>query len=367
MDKAYYAFPCNTVLPAYGDVHRRGEASMVALDDERAMIVYTNHSQHKRSDLSPIEGDNDTAAICATVLDRDGLPVGEERVLIETPENALNVMSPAIRWLPDGTLGMLYSNRLSKKTASRMIVKSYDEGVQWSTPMVVAEGAYTTGCHDRFTVLSSGRLIVPLHRTQDWDWHYLYVQVAYSDDCGVTWALSNKLSLPFVGKQYGWDGGFIESGCVEPTVAERADGSLLMSIRTAMGTLFCAESFDEGKTWIHLRSMEVASPQAPAHLSRIPETDDLLLLWTPNYDIAEHLSGKRHTIMACISKDGGKTWNHNDRKVLVHHPECSVDYPAVMYKGKDVWITFRQSSTNEISGGKTSSNLMIVPLSWLYA
>lgn len=355
-----------TILPAYGDIHRRGEASMEKLNDGTVMIVYTNHSHHHISNLSPIEGDNDEATICSTILNSTGIPVGSEKTIIRTPQNALNVMSPAIRRLPDGRLGLLYSNRVSKKEAARHFVYSDDEGRTWSAPTVVAEGGYTTGCHDRFTVLSTGRLIVPLHRSSDWDKHYLYAQVAFSDDGGDSWNLSNPIFLPRVVMPEEWNCGFIESGCVEPTVVERRDSSLYMSIRTAMGTLFCAESFDNGTTWVNLRSMEVISPQAPAHLSVIPSTGDLLLLWTPDYNLSEHLSGKRKKIMSCVSTDGGKSWNHTNRKTIVEIPGCSVDYPAVMHMNGNVWVTFRQSSTDEISGGKTSSNLMIIPQEWFY-
>ncbi len=366
MSEALYAFPYSVILPAGGAVHRRGEASMVLLSGGRVLIAYANHTQHRDSGVSPIEGDNDRADICATVLDAAGRPRGPERLLVKRPEGALNVMSPALRRLPDGRLGMLYSRRASTTAADRMFCASSDQGLTWSSPVAVAGGGYTTGCHDRMTVLSTGRIIAPLHRTKDWDRHYMYAQTAQSDDGGGRWTLSNRAALPYVGAKYGWKGGFIESGCVEPSVAERADGSLLMSLRTAMGTVFCAESFDRGTTWERLRSMEVISPQAPAHLSRIPGTDDLLLLWNADYDPGANLGGARSTIMACVSTDNGKSWPHAARKTLVHDPDHSVDYPAVLFRQDEVWITFRRSSTTRISGGETSSGLMRVPLRWLY-
>lgn len=178
--------------------------------------------------------------------------------------------------------------------------------------------------------------------------------------------MSNNVQLPFGGSKYDWEDGFIESGCVEPSVAERADGSLFMCLRTAMGTLFCCESFDSGESWTAPKSMEVISPQAPAHLSRIPDSNDLLLVWTPNYNLQENLSGRCNTIMACVSIDGEKTWPHNKRKVLIDDCEHAVDYPAVMYEGKEVWITLRYSSVSNIIEGLTSTGLMKVPLKWLY-
>lgn len=307
MSKAYYAFPFSIILPADDSVHRRGEASMTPTGNGEVIIAYTNHRAPKENDLSPIEGDNDIANICAIRLTEHGEVSGEEWELVSAPEDGLNAMSPALRSLPNGRLGMLYSYRKTKKEASRLFTCSEDEGRTWSEPVVAAGGGYVTGCHDRFNVLANGRLIAPLHCTDDWDHHYLYVKTAWSDDCGDSWQTGNRVELPYISSEHGWNGGFLESGCVEPCVVQRADGSLLMSLRTAMGTLFCSESYDCGETWSTPHSMEVISPQAPAHLSRIPGTDDLLLVWTPNYDLRADLSGCRNTISACVSTDGGES------------------------------------------------------------
>jgi hypothetical protein len=295
-------------------------------------------------------------------------------------------MSPALQRLPDGRIGMLFSYRQSQKIASRRFTASADEGETWSPHVIVADGQYKTGCHDRFTVHSSGRLLAPCHCTEDWDLHHLHVRVSRSDDLGRTWQLGDPITLPYVrwlesegplyrraeppptstpvapgGRRFVPD---TESGCIEPGIAERTDGSLLMTIRTAMGTQFRSESFDRGVTWSTPRSMEVVSPVAPAHLSRLSGSDDLLLLWTSDYDARARLSGERHTITACVSTDGGTSWPHTRRKVLAHDPDHSVDYPSVLYKGGEAWITLRTSTGKGVLGGLTSTQLMRVPVAW---
>src|SRR5439155_26769155 len=122
----------------------------------------------------------------------------------------------------------------------------------------------------------------------------LHVKVARSDDNGRTWTTTTqKIALPLV--RWPNDQPHIESGCVEPGVTQRADGSLLMTMRTAMGTQFFSESFDQGESWTPLRTLGIISPQAPANLSRIPGSNDLLLVWTPNYEAAGRNGGKRNT------------------------------------------------------------------------
>lgn len=377
------AFPLLNVAPATDAITRKSEASMVSLRDGSVLLAYAAHAGRS---------DNDRAPLVALRLDSEGRPITTEKVVVPPPPDGFNAMSPALQRLPDGRLGMLFSYRQSQKIASRRFTTSADEGETWSPHVIVADGQYKTGCHDRFTVHSSGRLLAPCHCTEDWDLHHLHVRVARSDDLGVTWQLGDPITLPYVrwlvsenprsgrlplaGKAPASTPAaparqeFIqdtESGCIEPGIAERADGSLLMTIRTAMGTQFKSESFDGGASWSTPRSMEVVSPVAPAHLSRLPGSEDLLLLWTSDYDAKAPLSGRRNTIMACISHDGGESWPHDRRKVLIHDPERSVDYPSVLYRGNEAWITLRTSTGPRILEGRTSTQLMRVPLTWFLA
>jgi len=374
---SFFAFPLLNVAPATDSITRKSEASLVSLRHGGVLLAYASHAGRS---------DNDRAPLVALELDAEGKPTSEERVIIPPPEGGFNAMSPALQRLPDGRIGMLFSYRQSQKIASRRFTASSDDGKTWTPPVIVADGQYKTGCHDRFTIHSSGRLLAPCHCTEDWDLHHLHVRVARSDDVGATWSLGESITLPYVrwleseGPAYrrpGKDpastpvapGGqrFVqdtESGCIEPGIAERADGSLIMTIRTAMGTQFKSESFDRGVTWSTPSSMEVVSPVAPAHISRLPNSNDLLLLWTSNYDARARLSGKRHTIMSCISRDGGASWPHAHRKVLAHTPDHSLDYPSLLYRRNEAWITLRTSTGRGVLEGRTSTQLMRVPLSW---
>jgi sialidase-1 len=258
---------------------------------------------------------------------------------------------------------LLYSHRISRHASSRRFLWSGDEGATWSEPVTVCGEGYVSGGHDRFNVLSTGRLLAPIHCTDDWEKHYLHTRVARSDDGGRSWQVSPPLFVPqvVIPSRPG-----AESGCNEPGIAERADGTLLMTLRTAMGTQFCSESADGGVTWSPPRSLEVSSPSAPAHLSRIPGSSELLLVWTPHYDAAEPMNGHRHSLVACISTDGGRSWPAERRKVLVEDSSRNTDYPAVFYRDAEAWIVARQSDRAEVIQGRMSSVLLRVPLNRLY-
>jgi sialidase-1 len=371
------AFPLQPVAPADAQHSRRGEASLVALRDGSVLMAYGRFtgrsdpgyaamagSRVQRYAGSYIERDNDFGEVALVRLDCQGVPLGPERIIVPAPPNGLNAMNPALRRLPDGRVGLLYSHRLSRHASSRRFLTSADEGVTWSEPVVVFGEGYVSGGHDRFNVLDTGRLLAPLHCTDDWEKHYLHTRVARSDDGGRSWQVSAPIEVP----QVLWpDQPGMESGCIEAGLVERAEGSLLMTMRTAMGTQFGAESRDQGETWTTPFSLEVASPGAPAHLSRIPGGDELLLVWNPHYDARAPMNGDRHTLLACVSTDGGRSWPHARRKVLIHDPSRNTDYPAVFYHRDKAWIAARQSDQPRVIQGRMSTVLLRVPLDWLRA
>jgi sialidase-1 len=369
-----YAFPLVAIAAADANHSRRGEASLVALESGNILMAYGRFTgrndpgyarfagdRAQRYHGSYIERDNDFGEVAAITLDPDGRPIDQERIIVHCPVDGLNAMNPALARLPDGRLGLLYSHRISRHVSSRRFLTSTDDGATWSEPVIVFGEGYVSGGHDRLNVLSTGRLLAPLHCSDDWEKHYLHTRVARSDDSGRSW----RVSAPIVVPQVSWpDRPGMESGCNEGGIAERADGSLLMTMRTAMGTQFASESFDQGETWSAPRTLEVPSPSAPAHLSRMPESDDLLLIWNPGYDGRLPMNGNRHTLLACVSTDGGRSWPHARRKVLVDDPTRNTDYPAVFYRDDEVWIVARQSDQPAVIQGRMSTCLMRVPLGW---
>lgn len=345
------------ILPATEEYPRHSEATAIKLANGDILLVWSKFKAETSKSGKLMAGDNAKAHIAGMISKDGGHTWQDEYTLIENTAG-LNVMSPALARLKDGSLGMVYSHRESKKEAHRAFVRSIDEGQTWSDPIRMTDGAYKTGCHDRFIVLESGRLIAPLHCTDDWDAHHLHVRVAYSDDNGASWTLSDAIELPPVESSG-------ESGCIEPDVVQRSDGSLLMVIRTAMGTQFRAESHDDGTTWQHLRSLEVVSPVAPAKIDRLPD-DKLVLIWNWSYDWHEKLAGLRRPLAIGLSHDGGDYWPWEDRQILEDDPDYTYAYPSCLVLEDELFITYHLTGVDEPMGHTRSLATMHIPFAWLY-
>ncbi len=339
-----------TILESNESFSRHSEATIVELANGLLLLAWSKFKGHH---------DNSDAHVARMISEDGGQTWQEERVLVAN-EAGLNVMSPAIRRLKDGSLGLVCSFRDSKKNAKRLFRRSTDEGKTWSSAIDITGDGYNTGAHDRLTVTSRGRVLAPLHCADHWDNHYLTIKVARSDDHGRTWRLSDPITLPKLNAS--------ESGAQEPDIVERIDGSLLMIMRTATGRLYQAESHDQGANWTHIRPTAVTSPIAPAIIRRIPNTGDLLLIWNWTYNHKDFMLGKRKRLTCAISKDGGGTWPIQRRKVIENESEDCFSYPSCTFYNDEILLTYyRMREGVEFNfDGPRSLKLTRFPTSWLY-
>ena len=151
-------------------------------------------------------------------------------------------------------------------------ILSTDEGKTWGEPTRVSvRPGYHVVNNARVVRTSKGRLLVPASYVERIDTGIKgrSVIVIYSDDDGVTWRESAPLEMADV-------------KLMEPGVAECADGSLYMTIRTALGVLYEARSRDGGATWGDLAPTKLPAPAAPSTVVRAPDSDDLWMFWCNN-------------------------------------------------------------------------------------
>src|SRR6185436_7703685 len=116
---------------------------------------------------------------------------------------------------------------------------STDEGAHFGEPILVTNlPGYHVLNNDRVSVLTSGRIVVPVASTEDvGKINHFVCSCFLSDDGGHTWKRSrDTVDYP-------------QRGAMEPEVLELNDGKLLMHLRTQLGHIAVSESTDQGETW----------------------------------------------------------------------------------------------------------------------
>jgi len=136
--------------------------------------------------------------------------------------------------------------------------------------------------------------------------------VLISADGGRTWTEHGDVRLTPDDRYFGW---------AEPTICERADGSILMLIRADKlgGVLYQAVSTDGGRTWPEFASAtDIPNPGSKATLFPLGG-DAVSLLHNPD-------PKRRMPLSLWISFDGARTWPY--QRVLVDQPGPDPDRPA---------------------------------------
>ena len=204
-------------------------------------------------------------------------------------------------------------DRMGRGTRTVWLMRSDDEGANWSAPVDMTGVAkkpdwtwYSTG-PGIGVQLRNGRMIVPcshaivgskLHRSH----------ILFSDDHGVTWNL----------------GGSVGPGCSESQAVELADGTLLLNMRDEMQP----------------------NALAAGEISMDERNHPVL----PN-------GGRNLCRAVAVSHDGGMTWSSKQCAAGLTEPVCQASilrYDTEMSGGQDSIILFSNPAglaTREVSGG----------------
>lgn len=296
-------------------------ASMVEL---RNGVLFAVWMRFVRSNL----GANDHAPnhIVAAESHDGGLRWSEPRVIVEPLAGDVNVYNPCLLALPSGKLLLFYYRHLRLEwgkpfSTTAYLRRSQDDGRTFSEPAEMWNDRPQGSLNSSMIRLSTGRLILPMGETLIWGGpeDNQKTSCLISDDEGTTWRRSSALlRLPL-------------RGAMEGNIAETADGTLVMAMRTQLGSPFIARSFDRGETWTKPQTSGLKSPESMPRLVRIPASGDLLLIWNDSeYDPAFDHRGRRSPLACAISRDRGETWER--RGNLEDDPACEFTNPSCCFR-----------------------------------
>ena len=231
-------------------------------------------------------------------------------------------------------------------TRTVWVTHSEDDGLTWLPPKEITQTTkrpdwtwYATGPGNGIQ-LRSGRLLIPCDHT-DKGTKMMHSHVIYSDDHGKSWRL----------------GGTAGSQTNESAIAELADGTLVLNMRSYSGQHLRAvsRSHDGGLTWTEPESdPALIEPVCQASLVSYGSNTNVLLFSNP-------ASQKRERLTIRLSEDGGHTWKY--ARVLYDGPAAYSSLAVLkdgtigcLYergrKNENEEITFARFDLNWIKDGK---------------
>ena len=289
----------NTVVAATENLPRHSEASIIELKDGSLLMAW---QRHEKSGFG--SGDDAPSTISLMNSYDNGKTWGNFRVAANMIPGCVNVYSPTLYRCADGSISLFFKRYThlvwgEEQLNSYYRIDSYDEGKTWSEETLIWENAKHGAMNHAAKRIASGVTLLPIVRTEAWggpnDRHF--VSVLRSEDDLRTWTESNRISVPL-------------RGLMEPCIAQHADGSLHMVMRTQLGSVFHSFSTDDGRTWSKPQATGLHAPESCPCIATIPGTDAQLVVWNNSeYDMNRDHYGKRTPLTLAISRDGLRTFS----------------------------------------------------------
>lgn len=303
-----------TILPKQ-DNPRNSEGDFITLKNGRILFVFTRYTGTSFEDHAP-------AYLASRYSDDQGETWSIEDKLVVEQEGTENVMSVSLLRLQNGEIAMFYLRKNSLFDCMPMVRFSSDEGETWSEPRSVIQDriTYVNLVNSRVIQLEDSRLVMPFENNG-------YAMTYYSDNNGRDWVKGGTVANPDAVTNQ------------EPGVVELKDGKLMMIMRTSVESQYIAISEDRGETWTASGPSNIISAsQSPASVVRVPETNDLLLVWNHNTSSDPTLKADRTPLNSAISTDNGQTWRH--QKTIESYEKGSYCYTAIHFVGDDVLLGY---------------------------
>ncbi|CAG5018590.1 hypothetical protein DYBT9275_06032 [Dyadobacter sp. CECT 9275] len=333
------------------DNPRNSEGDFVTLKDGRILFIYSHFTGKSSSDFA--------GAYLASRYSSDGGKTWSDKDQIVVKNDAgMNVMSVSLLRLKNGEIALFYARKNSMDDCIPLMRISRDEGQTWGDPVtcITDKKGYFVLNNNRVIQLANGRLLMPVA------WHITpeggkfnergKLFCYYSDDNGSTWTSGQEIANP--------DGVVTQ----EPGLIALKKKKIMMIIRTDAGVQYQSFSKDNGKTWGAAGRTTIESPVSPATIARIPSTGDLLMVWNNNGAKSGQAKGLRTPLNLAISKDEGKTWLH--QKTLESDPDGWYCYTAIHFVGeKEVLLSYCAGNRPKRTS-LSITDIKRLSLDWIY-
>ena len=343
---------CYFAVPATPSRPRHSEGDLIERQDGSLLLIWSEYWAGVGHDRSP-------ARLSALISRDQGRTWGEHGVVATSDAGgADNVMSASLVRNGAGRLLLAYHDRTPQMPVKGMVLRvSDDEGATWGerVPLTPLNGNLHAANNASFRVLSSGRILLACREYVD---GIRRPYALYSNDEGATWSAGRHVPDPELSEDQRRG-----QNINEPSIAELADGRLLMTCRSIAGGQFFTFSEDGGQTWSRPYLSPLRGACSPATLATIPGTGDVLALFTYGY-------AGRTPLVSAVSGDGGSTWCHLKQvEQSQYHGYC---YTSITFVDDRVLLTymhyplFTRLMRFEVEPHYMDLRFTSLPLSWFY-
>ena len=257
--------------------------------------------------------------------------VSNERALLRTREGVIvgAYMNPEERRSPEGWGWGEKGVDWRGFVLPTYTIRSTDDGKTWEAPVKLSDP--WCGCVHSLIQLANGRLVLAGQEIIP-EWRHATVMFV-SDDLGQTWQRGDVLD-------YGV-GAHDHAGSIEGSLLERADGSVLLLLRTESGFLWEATSRD-GLKWEGLKQTKIRSVTCCPQLARLGN-GRAALLWNAPPRHSPQNNTSRAELSLAFWEDDGKTWSDPVIVAANYAGGGRVSYPYLYERRPgELWITTMQ-------------------------
>ncbi len=239
---------------------------------------------------------------------------------------SINLSMPSILNYEGGHLILVYLVKYNLQKIDLVMEESFDGGKTWSEARLIhlPNQGYQMINNSRLMKIGN-RLVLPVcvsFKGRIVSFFY------FSDDKGQTWNKSGAI-------------GDKNIDFLEPGIVSTGGNELLMNIRTNLGGIIFARSFNGGVNW-HIEESNFNSPSSPQTIRQIPGTNKLLMVWNNNNVRVDVHGGNRSPLSLAISDDKGKSWTMVCDIEPFNQFVRDHAYPVISFDKKFVYIVYNE-------------------------
>jgi len=333
------------------DVYRAGEGAhtyripALVVTDAGTLLAFAEARRAGKSDTGDIDlvvrrstDGGDTWGEAITVWDDGGNTCGNPTPVVDG--NTGRILLPMTWNLGnDGERDIIAGTSANPRRP--YLTYSDDDGRTWAPALALPElrqphwGWYATGPGNAIQVgrgAFRGRIVVPANHsdTQSGAGHYYRSHVVFSDDGGASWSL----------------GGTAGPATNESAVIERADGSLMLNMRSYAGRNRRAVSVstDGGVSW-SVPVLDDALVEPVCQASMVRDDRSHVASATPRILFVNPASTMRERLTLRVSTDDGRSWGD---ETVVYPGSAAYSSISVLPDGR-VGILFERDDYQRIS------------------